>query len=426
LEIMMSDDLAELAGAPIDLLLTDAARGSLRRFAPDTTVLRWGRGVSRRPRKVAGRLIGLGTEYARIAIGNSRTRPEPRDRRFADPAWSGNPLLRRIMQAHLATTRVGEALIEDARLAEPDRLRMMFLVSNLSDAMAPSNAPLLNPRALRAVVDTGGANFSRGARRLVADLAEAPRIPSMVDPDAFTVGQTVAATPGAVVARTDVFELIQYTPRTEQVRAVPLVIVPPTINKYYAVDMSPGRSQVEYLVGQGHQVFTISWRNPDVRHARWGFDTYGQGILEAIEAARSVTGAPSVALLSLCSGAVLTSMVLGHLADVGQLDRVAAAAMSVAVLDQHDAGITGALLTPQAADAAVRASAARGYLDGRALAEVFAWLRPNDLVWNYWVESYLLGNAPKPFDVLFWNADTTRMTARLHRDATVPNSGASA
>jgi polyhydroxyalkanoate synthase len=163
-------------------------------------------------------------------------------------------------------------------------------------------------------------------------------------------------------------------------------------------------------------VFTISWRNPDVRHARWGFDTYGAAILDAVDAARTVAGAPSAVLLSLCSGGVLSSMVLGHLAVIGELDRIAAAALSVAVLDQRDAGVTGALLTPEAADAAVRASAARGYLDGRSLAEVFAWLRPNDLVWNYWVDSYLLGNAPKPFDVLFWNADTTRMTARLHRD----------
>jgi polyhydroxyalkanoate synthase len=275
---------------------------------------------------------------------------------------------------------------------------------------------LLNPRALRAVLDTGGTNFVRGARRLAADLAEPPRVPAMVDPDAFTVGETVAATPGAVVARTEVFELLQYTPVTENVRAIPLLIVPPTINKYYVIDMSPGRSLIEYLLGQGHQVLTISWRNPDVRHARWGFDTYGQAILDAIEAARAVTGALSVALLSLCSGGVLASMVLGHLAAIGELDRIAAAALSVAVLDQHEAGAAGALLTPQVADAAVRASAARGYLDGRALAEVFAWLRPNDLVWNYWVESYLLGNPPKPFDVLFWNADTTRMTARLHRD----------
>jgi polyhydroxyalkanoate synthase len=416
MEKTMSDDPAELAGAPIDLLLTNAARGSLARFVPDATLLRWARGLSRRPRKLAGRLIGLGVEYGRIASGSSRLEPDARDRRFADPAWSGNPALRRVLQAYLATARVGEALVADARLADPDRMRMQTLVSNLADALAPSNAPLLNPRALRAVLDTGGTNFVRGARRLAADLAEPPRVPAMVDPDAFTVGETVAATPGAVVARTEVFELLQYTPVTENVRAIPLLIVPPTINKYYVIDMSPGRSLIEYLLGQGHQVLTISWRNPDVRHARWGFDTYGQAILDAIEAARAVTGALSVALLSLCSGGVLASMVLGHLAAIGELDRIAAAALSVAVLDQHEAGAAGALLTPQVADAAVRASAARGYLDGRALAEVFAWLRPNDLVWNYWVESYLLGNPPKPFDVLFWNADTTRMTARLHRD----------
>ena len=412
----MYDDAADLAGAPIDLLLTDAARGSLARFAPDATLLRWGRGLSRRPRKLAGRLTGLGAEFTRIAAGSSRLEPDARDRRFADPAWSGNPLLHRMLQAYLAITRLGEALVTDAHLAEPDRLRMQTLVSNLFDALAPSNAPTLNPRALRAAIDTGGTNFLRGARRLLSDMAESPRVPSMVEPDAFTVGETAAATPGAVVGRTEVFELIQYAPTTETVRATPLVIVPPTINKYYAVDIAPGRSLVEYLVGQGHQVFTISWRNPDVRHARWGFDTYGQAILDAIDHARAVSGAPQVALLSLCSGGVLTSMVLGHLAAIGELDRVAAAALSVAVLDQHDAGTPAALLTPQVAEAAVRASAARGYLDGRALAEVFAWLRPNDLIWNYWVESYLLGNAPKPFDVLFWNADTTRMTARLHRD----------
>ena len=412
----MYDDPAELAGAPIDLLLTEATRGSLARFAPDTTLLRWGRGLSRRPRKLAGRMAGLGMEYARIAAGRSRLEPDTRDRRFADPAWSGNPLLRRTVQTYLATTRLGEALISDARLDEPDRLRVQALVSNVSDALAPSNAPLLNPRALRATVDTGGGNFVRGVRRLASDMAEPPRVPSMVDPGAFTLGETAAATPGAVVARTEVFELIQYTPTTDAVRSSPLLLVPPTINKYYVLDLSPGRSLIEYLVGQGHQVFAISWRNPDVRHARWGFDTYGQAILDAIDDARAVTGASKVALLSLCSGGVLTSMVLGHLAAIGELDRVAAAALSVAVLDQQAAGTPGAMLTPQVADAAVRASAARGYLDGRSLAEVFAWLRPNDLIWNYWVESYLLGQPPRPFDVLFWNADTTRMTARLHRD----------
>ncbi|MCU1653445.1 MAG: poly[(R)-3-hydroxyalkanoate] polymerase subunit PhaC [Pseudonocardiales bacterium] len=411
-----SRDAADLAGAPLDLLLTDAVRGNWRRLVPDATALRLVRGLANRPVKVVGRVRGLVGELGRIVVGNSNTQPDPRDRRYTDPAWSGNPLLHRALQAHLATSRTAEALVEDARLAEPDRLRVQTIVSNLSDALAPSNNPLLNPRALKAVVDTGGVNFVRGARRLAGDLAQPPRVPSMVEPDAFTVGETVAATPGAVVLRTEVLEVMQYAPTTEKVRAIPLLIVPPTINKYYVTDIAPGRSLIEYLVGQGHQVFTISWRNPDVRHARWGFDTYGAAILDAVDAARTVAGAPSAALLSLCSGGVLSSMVLGHLAAIGELDRIAAAALSVAVLDQRDAGVTGALLTPEAADAAVRASAARGYLDGRSLAEVFAWLRPNDLVWNYWVDSYLLGNAPKPFDVLFWNADTTRMTARLHRD----------
>jgi len=412
-------DPAELAGAPLDLLLTDAARGPWRRLLPAAntkTAARLVRGLANRPVKVAGRARGLVGELGRIALGSSTLEPEPKDRRFADPAWSGNPLLRRAVQAYLATSRTAEALVEDARLPEADRLRVQATVTNLSDALAPSNNPLLNPRALKAVVDTGGANFLRGVRRLASDLGQPPRVPSMVEPGAFTVGATVAASPGTVVLRTDVLEVLQFTPSTEQVREIPLLIVPPTINKYYVTDIAPGRSLIEYLVGQGHQVFTISWRNPDVRHARWGFDKYGEAILAAVAATREVAGAPSVALLSLCSGGVLSSMVLGHLAATGGLDQIAAAALSVTVLDQQGAGVAGALLTPEAAEAAVRASAARGYLDGRSLAEVFAWLRPNDLVWNYWVDSYLLGNAPKPFDVLFWNADTTRMTARLHRD----------
>jgi polyhydroxyalkanoate synthase subunit PhaC len=409
-------EAGDLAGAPLDLLLTDAVKGNWQRFAPDTTVLRTAGRLANRPRKLLGRVGGLAGELGRVAAGRSRLEPDAKDRRFADQAWSQNWLLHRVLRAYLATRRTAEALVEDARLSEQDRLRMMTLVSNVADVLAPSNNPLLNPLALKAVVDTGGANFVRGVRRLAQDLSEPPRVPRMIEPDAFTVGKTVAATPGAVIYRDEVCELIQYTPSTEKVRTVPLLIVPPTINKYYLVDVSPGRSLVEYLVGQGHQVFTISWRNPDVRHSRWGFDTYGATIVAAINIVRTVTHAPSAALLSLCSGGILSSMVLAHLAHLGELDKVAAHALSVAVLDQREAGVPSALLTQQAADAAVRASAARGYLDGRTLAEVFAWLRPNDLVWNYWVQSYLLGTAPKPFDMLFWNADPTRMAARLHRD----------
>ncbi|RZT86640.1 polyhydroxyalkanoate synthase [Pseudonocardia sediminis] len=409
-------DHAAAVGAPLDLLLTDAVRGPLQRFLPSASTLRFAAGLAQHPRAVVGRVRGLVGELGEVALGTSQAAPDTKDRRFSDEAWNDNPLLRRALQSYLALSRTAEALIADAELGETDELRVRAAVGNASDALAPSNNPLFNPRALRAVVDTGGGNFVQGLRNLTRDLASAPRVPTMVEADAFEVGETVAATPGTVVARTPVFELIQYTPTTKTVREVPLLIVPPTINKYYVVDISPGRSLVEYLVGQGHQVFAISWRNPDVRHAAWDFDTYGEAILAAMASTRRITGAPRTAMMALCSGGILSSMVIAHLAARGELDTVAASVLSVAVLDQEDAGLPGALLTPAAAEAAVAASKAKGYLDGRSLAEVFAWLRPNDLIWNYWVESYLLGRSPKPFDVLFWNADSTRMTAGLHAD----------
>ena len=407
-------DHTDAAGAPLDLLLTDATRSPWQRFLPSASSLRFATGLVQHPGAVAGRVRGLAGELGEVVLGTSQTAPDEKDRRFSDEAWSGNPMLRRALQAYLACSRTAEALVSDAELGETDELRVRAAVGNASDALAPSNNPLINPRALRAVVDSGGENFLRGIRNLARDLSSTPRVPTMVEPDAFEVGTTVAATPGTVVARTPVFELIQYTPATKSVREVPLLIVPPTINKYYVVDISPGRSLVEYLVGQGHQVFAISWRNPDVRHAAWDFDTYGEAILAAMATTRRITGAGRTALMALCSGGILSSMVLAHLAARGELDTVAASVLSVSVLDQESAGLPGALLTPAAAEAAVAASKARGYLDGRALAEVFAWLRPNDMIWNYWVDSYLLGRSPKPFDVLFWNADPTRMTAGLH------------
>jgi len=240
-------------------------------------------------------------------------------------------------------------------------------------------------------------------------------VPSMVEPTAFEVGTTVAATPGAVVFRNEILELIQYTPQTPKVGTVPLLIVPPVINKYYVVDLAPGRSMIEYFVAQGQQVFTISWRNPDARHRDWDLDTYGQAIVDAMDAVRRICRSESTHLFATCSGGILASMLLAHLADRGELDRVAGFTLAVSVLDQTQAGFASAALDERVAAAAVASSAAKGYLDGRALAEVFAWLRPTDLIWSYWVNNYLQGRPPAAFDVLFWNADTTRMTAALHR-----------
>ena len=188
------------------------------------------------------------------------------------------------------------------------------------------------------------------------------------------------------------------------------------INKYYITDLAPGRSMVEYLVSAGQQVFMISWRNPDVRHRDWRLDTYGEAVLTALAAALDITGADAGLLLGLCSGGILAAMVAAHLAGTGRPREIAGLALAVTVLDQSRAGLPAALLGQRTARAAIAASAARGYLDGAALAELFAWLKPGDLIWTYWVNNYLLGRPPPPFDILYWNADTTRMPAGVHHD----------
>ncbi len=411
---------ADAAAGPLDLLLTDAATGMatgiLRRVNPGGSGLRLAAKLAVRPGLVAGRGRQLAGELARVAAGRSQVQPARRDRRFADPGWTGNPLLRRAMQAYLAAAQTAEGVVAEAGLDEADSERVGFALTNIIDALAPSNNPLLNPAAAKAAIDTGGGSALTGLRHFLADMAVPPRVPSMVEPDAFEVGVDLAVTPGSVVMQTPVFELIQYRPATTTVRQIPLLIVPPVINKFYVMDLAPGRSMVEYLVGQGLQVFMISWRNPDARHAKWDLDTYGQAILDAMDAATRITGSEQTVLAGACSGGIIAAMVAAHLARTGQQDRIAALTLMVTVLDQAHAGLASAVVDERTARLAAAASRARGYLDGRSLAEVFAWLRPNDLIWNYWVNNYLLGKKPPPFDILFWNADTTRMTAGLHRD----------
>src|ERR1700753_2747123 len=392
----------DAVSAPLDMLLTDAATGMLRRLSPGGSGLRLAAALAVRPRLVAGRGGQLLGELGRIAVGRSQVEPSRRDRRFSEPGWTGNPLLHRAMQAYLAAAETAEGVVAEAGLDEGDSQRVGFVLTNLIDALAPSNNPLLNPAAVKAAVDTGGGSAVAGLRHFLADMAEPPRVPSMVAPDAFEVGADLAATPGSVVLRTPVFELIQYRPVTPAVRQVPLVIVPPVINKFYVMDLAPGRSMVEYLVGQGLQVFMISWRNPDARHAKWDLDTYGQAILDAMDAAGRVTGSERTALAGACSGGIIAAMVAAHLAHVGRQDRIAALTLMVTVLDQAHAGLASAVIDERTARVAAAASRRRGHMDSRALAEVFAWLRPNDLIWNYWVNNYLLGKKPTTFDILFW------------------------
>ncbi|GAC1325385.1 MAG: alpha/beta fold hydrolase [Thermoleophilaceae bacterium] len=372
--------------------------------------------LATRPDRVARRGLRLAAELARIAAGRSEVAPAKGDRRFKDPAWTGNPAFQRLGQSYLATGAALDTLLSDAGLDWQSERRVRFAAENLVDLLAPSNFPATNPAVLKAVLDTGGRNFTRGLAHFVKDMAKRPRVPSMVDSSAFEVGDNLAVTKGAVVLRTDVFELIQYEPQTTKVREAPLLVVPPMINKFYVTDLAPGRSLIEHLVKSGQQVFAISWRNPDERHSDWNLETYAGAIVEALDAVERITKVSSTHLLGLCAGGIVLSAVLAHLSQTGAGDRIAGATLAVTVLDTEQAGLTGAFMDRGTAALAIAESARRGYLDGRALAGVFAWLRPNDLIWNYWVNNYLLGKNPPAFDVLFWNSDTTRMPAGLHRD----------
>jgi polyhydroxyalkanoate synthase subunit PhaC len=403
----------EAADSALDVMLTDAAVGGPSLVLRPATAAELAIGLARHPQRAARRLGGLGLELTNVARGQSDVAPSKRDRRFADPAWQSNWLLRRLLQTHLATSDAVDGLISDAELDWRHERQARFAAGNVLDALAPSNFPWSNPVVIKESVDQGGLNLVRGARNFVRDF---PRLPATVDTSKFSVGENLAVTPGSVVLRTDVFELIQYAPQTGTVREVPLLFAPPTINKFYVLDLAPGRSMIEWLVGQGQQVFTISWRNPGAEQGHFDLDTYSDAVLEAHGAVAAITSHPAVHLSGACSGGIISAGVLGQLAAQGRLGDVASLTLLVAALDNERAGTAAALVGRETAAAAVADSARRGYLDGQALSGVFTWLRPNDLVWNYVVNNYLLGKDPPAFDVLFWNQDTVRLAAGLHRD----------
>jgi len=386
------------------------------RFIPGRAGLAFGAKLARRPDRIVKRVGGLSAELARVAAGRGQAAPARGDRRFGDAAWDESPVYSRLLRSYLAAGATLDGLLADARLGEQDQRRVRFALQNVHDALAPTNYLLTNPAALRATVDERGANLVRGARNLARDMASSPRLPASVDVERFEVGVDIAATPGSVVLRTELFELIRYAPQTATVREEPLLIVPPMVNKYYLVDLAPERSMVEFLVRRGQQVFTLSWRNPEAEHRHWGLDTYADGALEAIAAVRTLSGAGRVHLAGNCSGGALVSMLAARAAALGREEEIGSITTGVSVLDSHRAGTASAFMGPEIAKLAVAGVERKGYLDGAALQTFFAWLRPNDLIWGYVANNYLLGRTPPAFDILFWNADTTRMSAGLLRD----------
>jgi polyhydroxyalkanoate synthase len=369
------------------------------------------------PTLVARQYMAWVAELGRIATGGSTLAPDPKDRRFADPAWSENAAYRALAQSYFAWANALLHFVDDARIDTRTAERARFLVSLLVDALSPTNSLPGNPAALKKAVESRGTSLIHGLENFIGDYIRNGGLPAQVDTRSFAVGTNIATTPGSVVLRTDVMELIQYRPVTEGVFERPLLIVPPQINKFYVFDLVPEKSVIRYCLEAGLQTFAISWKNPSAAEQGFGLDTYVAALERAVDAMREITGSNDVNIWGSCSGGITTSAFLAHLAARDE-PKVHSATVAVCLLDMAAAQNTtaGLFVTPESVAAAKRASQLAGVVEGRELARMFAWMRPNDLIWNYWVNNYLLGNAPPAFDVLYWNNDTTRLPAKLHAD----------
>lgn len=292
----------------------------------------------------------------------------------------------------------------------------MLVADIMIDAVAPTNTFVGNPSAVKLALDTGGASLVQGFRNAIDDLRNNHGMPSQVDKSPFKVGENIATTEGSVVYRNEMLELLQYTPQSEQVHAMPLLFVPPQINKYYVLDLTPEKSMSRYLTTQGFQVFVVSWRNPGPEHRDWGLAEYVSALVDVIGVVCSITSSDKVNISGGCSGGITTATLLSYLA-AKKDTRVNSVTFWVCVLDprMEDSDV-GVLVTKRGIEMARKRSAKKGVLAGSDLSRVFAWLRPNDLIWNYVVNNYLHGQKPPAFDVLFWNNDSTNLTAGLHSD----------
>ena len=343
--------------------------------------------------------------------------PAAGDARFKDEDWSSNFVFDHIKQSYLIAARhIQQAVANVEGLPPESEKKVAFFTRQYVDALAPSNFLMTNPQVLRETLRTGGQNLIRGMNNLLADLEKGGgqlRV-SMTDESAFQLGRNVATTPGKVVHQTALMQLIQYQPTTKEVHKRPLVIIPPWINKYYILDLREKNSFIRWAVAQGHTVFVVSWVNPDAALAQKGFDDYmREGALAAFEAVEKITGERELNAIGYCLGGTLLGATLGYLSNKNQ-NRVASATFFVSLLDFSEPGELGVFIDEEQVANLEKKMNQRGYLEGSEMAGTFNLLRANDLVWSFVVNNYLLGKDPFPFDLLYWNADSTRMPARMH------------
>ncbi|WP_046863541.1 class I poly(R)-hydroxyalkanoic acid synthase [Microvirga massiliensis] len=370
--------------------------------------------------RIGSKFLELWTSTLKRANGEAAepiVEPAPKDGRFQDPEWAENPIFDFLKQAYLITTEWAERLVDEADgLDDHTRHKAAFYVRQISSALSPSNFVATNPELIRETIKENGANLVRGMKMLAEDI-EAGRGElklRQTDPSRFKVGVNLANTPGKVVFRNELIELIQYSPSTETVLKRPLLIVPPWINKYYVLDLNPEKSFIRWAVSQGLTVFCMSWVNPDERHAEKSFSHYmREGIFAALEAIETATGERQVNTIGYCVGGTLLAVALAYMAAQDD-DRIASATFFTTQVDFTHAGDLKVFVDEAQIHATEVTMKMRGYLEGSRMANAFNMLRPNDLIWPYVVNVYLKGHSPFPFDLLYWNSDSTRMPAANH------------
>jgi polyhydroxyalkanoate synthase len=343
--------------------------------------------------------------------------PSPRDKRFRDPQWTENQFFDFVKQFYLITARWAEDMVEGAVDLDPHiRLKAAFYVRQIANAISPSNFLFTNPEILRDTLDSSAENLARGMDMLAEDIVAGDgdlRI-RQTDTAHFAIGKNLALTPGKVVLQNDVCQLIQYKATTKEVLKRPLLIVPPWINKFYILDLNPEKSFVKWAVEQGHTVFVISWINPDEEQAAKSFEHYmREGILESLDTIQTITGETEANAIGYCVGGTLLSYTLAYMASVGDA-RIAAATLFATQVDFTHAGDLKVFIDEEQIEAVEKKMSVRGYLEGRNMTASFNMLRSNELIWSYVVNNYFRGKEPIPFDLLYWNADATRMPAANH------------
>ncbi len=346
-------------------------------------------------------------------------RPEPSDHRFDDEAWERNPLYYAIVQAYLLNSKFVQELVDDLEgLSEHNHRQLTFMSRQLINALAPTNFFVTNPEAVRRFRETWGLSVIKGLENFFQDLARSRQMlnVSMTDHGAFQVGENVAVTPGKVVYQNRLFQLIQYQPTTETVHRRPLLVVPPFINKYYIMDLTEKNSMMRWLVAQGHTVFMMSWVNPDASYWDTTFSDYvTEGVLEAMDAVEKATGEREINAIGYCVGGTLLATTLAHLKKKKQDDRIKSATFLATLLDFRDPGEIGIFINDNILKAMEAYIDRMGYYDGRLIGFSFSMLKENNLIWSFFVNNYLKGEAPLPFDLLYWNSDSTNLPAEMYK-----------